>query len=205
MNPQQPNATSEKTKVSSKHDNFLATKILINLLPPEIIMRRKHNAKISLLNKVSIAALVVLIFFTSATISLRVSQSLQLKKSQSDLVYAQGQVNSLSQKGAQTALIKQKIEEIQQELGTDSKLKKSFNVITSMMPVSFKIYDMAIDRNGNINISLSSPSIFDIDSFFNDLMDPSKNGGIVSNVKLDGISWAPDSTYKFSIKILAKN
>lgn len=180
-------------------------KISINLLPPEVIFQRKQSSKLSLVSKMSIAMLVVLIFFTSATFALRISQRSQLQEAQQGLVSAQEKVSRLQGKGAQVAALKQRLSSIQTLMGSPSKTQKVFNVIAPLLPADINASELAIDEKGNIDMLASSPSIVSINNLISDLSNKDKTSNLISRIDLTSLSAGKDSVYRFGLKMIAKD
>lgn len=192
------------TKTHHSQEEPPRTRIIVNLLPSEILMERKQSYKILLINKISIAALLVLIFFASATFGLRIYQGMEFKNVQDNLVYAEGKVASLQDKEGQLLTLKQRLEQIQKLLEGDNKRKGIFNLLIFLVPSEIQISEMSVDKNGEANISLTSSQISSITTLFSNLSSKEKNGGLISKVELQGLSLGRDGVYRFALRIIPK-
>lgn len=195
----------QKENLSFEERGTSVSKITVNLLPPEVIIQRKHNSKLALVNRVSMVALVVLVFFSSTTLALRISQSFELQKAQKGLALAEGRVSSLKSREEQAAILKQRLDAIQNLMGTDAKRKAIFNLIIFLLPPEIQVSDIIVDENGNMALSLSSPSLRAIEVLTESLSNKEKSSDMVAKVDLDGLSVGKDSAYRFSLKITPKN
>lgn len=187
-----------------EESNLPNNKLMINLLPLEIILDRKQHFKLKLISKISIIALLVLIFFTSSTLALRFSQTFALKSAEEGLVIAESKVSSLKDKEGQAIALKKRLDSIASILGGDSLRKAIFNMVIYLVPSNMQVLEVNVDKNGNMNIDLSSSSLSAIQTLTDSLGDKEKNSDLISKVDLDGLSLGRDSVYHFSLKIVPK-
>ena len=180
------------------------TKISVNLLPQEILLQKGQRSKLLLINKISIFTLVVLVFFTSATLALRLIQGSALQKSQQSLVYAQDRVTSLKDKEQQIFLLKDRLDSIQSLSDLDVKRREIFNLVVFLTPPDIHILEISVDKDGNMNISLVSPSLSSIGTLVSNLGNQEKNSNLISRVELQGLSIGKDFVYRFSLRIVPK-
>lgn len=197
--PGKPKASLQTASVTP-----LAVKMTINLLPPEVMLQRKQGFKLTLANQISIAALVILIFFTSATLALRFFQNSELKAAKEELTSAEGKVNSLQSREVQIVLLKQRLASIENLTGSDLKRKAIFNLVIYLTPPNIQIIDVSVDKNGNMSLSLASSSLPSIETLFASLGDNEKNSGLISKVGLEGFSLSKDMAYRFNLSIKPK-
>lgn len=176
----------------------------INLLPREILLERLHSSKITFLNKSSVALLIILAILTSATLGIRFLQSTDLEKANQFLVLAQGSVTSQSGVETQQILLKKQLDSIDSLSGKDDKRKAIFNLVVALIPADIKVSDATVDKNGNMSLTLSSESLNSIDSLLLALSNPEKNLDLISRADLDGFSVGKDGTYRFGLKMIAK-
>lgn len=203
IKPQVSNQTKNEV-VKSEVSNLPNNHLMINLLPLEIILSRKQHSKLSLISKISVASLVVLIFFTSTTLALRFSQTFELKKSEQGLVLAESKVSNLKDQEGQAVALKQRLIAIDAILGGDAKRKSIFNMVIYLIPADLQVMEVNVDKNGNMNLVLSSASLTSIQTLINNLGDKEKNSDLISKVDLDGMSLGRDSVYNFSLRVVPK-
>lgn len=178
--------------------------IKVNLLPSEIILQRKQGSKFIFINRLSVFLLVILMFLTSATLSLRFSQGIEVKQTQDNLVYAQNKVESMRGKESDLVSLKGRLNSIQTISALDIKRKAMFNLITTLLPSDIQVSDFSIDRSGNTTLSLNSVNLYAIDNFVNNLGNKETNSNLIARVALEGLSLGKDSVYRFNLKITAK-
>lgn len=177
--------------------------ISVNLLPKDVILRRKQNSRLTLITKISTSLLLMLIFFTSATIAIRMVQRNDLQSAQQNLVHAEDKVKSFSLKEEQAIALKNKLDIIQSIMGGDTKRKEIFNTVVHLTPSDIQITDAIVDSSGAMTVSLKGSSISSIETLFSNL--GKKESGLdLSQLNLDGISLGKDSVYTFALKIVPK-
>lgn len=181
-----------------------ANHLMVNLLPLDILLKRKQHSKFAFISKVSVAVLVVLVFLTSTTFALRFSQTLKLKETEQGLVVAEGRINSLTDKEGQLVALKKRLDSISSILGGDSKRKSIFNMVVYLIPPDIQVLEVSVDKSGNMNLVLNSSSLASIQILFDDLGNKEKNSDLISKVNLEGLSLGRNSIYNFSLKITSK-
>ena len=178
--------------------------ININLLPREVVERQRKNAGLGFLNKISIIVLVVMVFFASVTLSIRLLQKLNLQTANQNLVLAQSKVGSLGDRETQLVLLKEYLSSYKTLSSADEKKKAVFSLVAFLAPSDVQFNDIGISRDGNTVISASSTSLTSIDKLMNDLTDKQKNADLVARVDVDGLSLGKDSVYRFGLKIITR-
>lgn len=178
--------------------------ILINLLPQEVLLQRKQNSKLVLVNRLSIGVLVALVFFTSTTLALRIMQNSELEGAKNGLVYATERVSGLKSKEDKTLILKERLGLITILVEGDHIRKEIFNLVVYLTPPDMQISEALVDKNGNMTASFSSPSLSAVQTLVNNLSDKEKNSDLVTKVSLEGLSLGKDSIYRFTLKVSPK-
>lgn len=179
-------------------------RITINLLPREVIEGQRKSAGIGFLNKISVVVLVVMVFFASVTLSIRLLQRFNLQTANQNLVLAQSKIDSLDDRENQLALIKEYLSSYKTLSTTDEKKKAVFSLVAFLAPPDVQFSDISISRDGNTVISASTTSLLSIDKLLNDLTDKQKNADLIAKVDVDGLSLGKDSVYRFGLKITTR-
>lgn len=177
--------------------------ISVNLLPRDVILQRKQDSRFVLINRVSIGLLVLLVFFTSAALAVRMLQRTNLEEAQDSLVLAQEKVKSYSDKEEQVVLLKDRLASIQTLIGGDSKRKEIFNTMVRLAPADLQITEASVDKSGIMTVSFSGTSLTSIQSLLTSLSKPD-TGLNLSQMNLEGLSLGKDSVYRFTLKIVPK-
>lgn len=196
-----PQVQSHKT---SEESNLPNNRLMINLLPLEIILNRKQHFKLKFISKISIIVLLILIFFTSSTLALRFSQTFELKEAEQGLAMAETKVTDLKDKEGQAIALKKRLDSISSILGSDNLRKAIFNMIIYLVPPNMQVLEVNVGKNGDMNIDLESASLSSIQILIDGLGDKEKNSDLISKVDLDGLSLGKNAVYHFSLKIIPK-
>lgn len=206
-----PNTSSPQTE--QKHEggkihssniprqHLAINKVLVNLLPPEVLLQRRQSFKLSLANKLSIVALVSLVFFSSVTLAFRLTQNAQMKNAENDLAFATEKINTLKPREQDAILLKGRLESIQKLIGGDDKRKAIFNLVVYLALPNMQISDVSVDPQGGMNISMISRTLESFDDFLSKLSHKETNSGIIQKVYLESLSMGRDGTYRFTLKI----
>lgn len=178
--------------------------ISVNLLPQDVILQRNHSAKLSLLNKLSITLLVVLTFFTSVTLTLRIAQSTELDHTRNNFAYAQDEVSGFKDKEEQLVILKRRLAGIESIIGSDTKKKALFNTILYLIPPGVQISDAEIDKKGVMSLTINTSSLDEINQYITALGSKDKNSDLVSRVDLDSLTSSKDNIYYLTLRITPK-
>lgn len=193
-----PSTPTNKTENSEK-----IQKLLVNLLPQEILIERRQSSKLALVNKLSILTLLILVFFTSATLGLRFTQNQELKLNQTNLARAENRVRGLKDKETSIVALKQRLTSIQGLIGGDNKIKGIFNLVIFLTPEDVQITEATVDKNGSMSLSMTTPSLQSLETLIDNLGTKEKNSGMISKVDMDGLSLGKDGLYRFSLKVIS--
>lgn len=178
--------------------------ININLIPQKVIQQEKRLGGLTFLNKISVAALIVMVFFGSITFGVRLLQRFNLQGANENLALAQSRVESLGDRDLQLALLKEYLSSITSISTLDEKRKAVFSLVIFLAPADIQFSDVNIGRDGNTVISASSTSLISIDKLLSDLVSPEKNAGIITKVDIDGLAYGKEGIYHFGLKVVTK-
>lgn len=179
-----------------------AKQLTVNLLPPEILLQRRANSKLSMVNKLSIVALLVLVFFTSATFALRISQGRELQVAQDGVAEAESQVTTFKDTEGQLFVLKDRLNTIASLATGDTKRRAIFNTVVSLTPAEIQISDLSIDRAGVIMVSFVSPTLSALETLIANLSSKEKSVNLISKVNLEGLAIGKDYIYRGALKII---
>ena len=182
----------------------MAEKISINLLPAEFLVEEIKKSKFYKVQAIGIGVVLVLIFLSVVTVSLRILQSNRIKSTEVEVANAENRVTSFSSKQAQLILLKNRLEAINTHLGTSSKTVEMYNLLDSLIPPSISIGTISVGAEGKVLVSASTEDFGSIDNMFSDMLNVEKNEGKVSKVLVDNISRGRDGTYRLSFTVVAQ-
>lgn len=176
-------------------------KISINLLPKEVLLQRKQSSKFATINTISVAILIILVFLSSATLAMRISQNFQLNEVKNNLTLAEQDVAVFQTKEAQLAFLKKRLEVINNLTNGDVKVKAIFNLILAIIPKDINVSEINVDKSGKMVIMISTTSLSSIETLISDLSSQEKNANLVKEINLDTLSKDKDGVYRLSLNI----
>lgn len=175
------------------------SKLSINLLPQEVLLLEKSARQKALTTRICIAILSVFVVLSLGLIILRLFQTNEVTKTETQLSAALLRVKQDEEKENVLLFLKQRINLISKILQEGKPHIQAYNLILSLSPPSIRFASINIDKNGNINISASSSDTKDLKLFFDNLVDPEKTGNKISEVVLEGVGKTSASDYRFDL------
>lgn len=176
----------------------------LNLLPEEVLAKRKQSSKFTLVNRLSILSLIALAIITSSVLFLRVTQESALKEAKEKLNSNENRLKSLTTKEKDVLLLKQRLAQIQALRGGDTTTKAIFNLIVKVLPSEIEVNDIQVDKKGRVTASLGTSSLSSIENLTSSLSDKGNSEDIISKVDMDGLSLGKTGVYRFSLVIMPK-
>lgn len=176
-------------------------KISINLLPAEFSAAELKRAKFVKIQAIGISIVLLMIFLSSLTFSLRILQNQSIKTVSGRVLATEEKITDL--KGTQASLIflKNRLDILQKYLGTQSKVISLYQFFTNQLPPSASADSISIDKENNLVVLILFQDIGEFDSLLVNLLDPQKNEGRVKEVSLDSFSRGRDGLFRVSLKL----
>lgn len=182
----------------------MITKIHVNLLPSEVLFERIQSSKLVFINKVSVGVLLVLIFITSATIALRLSQGTELKEVKEDVVKAETMAAGLQTRSSKLSSLKSRLGSIKTLLEADAKRRAIFNLVIYLIPADVTVSEVVVDAGGVMTVSLSSSSLSSIETLISNLSSKDKNSDLISRINLETLSLGGEMSYRMTLRLVPK-
>lgn len=176
-------------------------KIAINLLPIEFTEAEVKRAKFIKIQTIGVAVILVMVFLSSLSVSLRILQSQSIKSVQTQVSATEQKISDLKDRQVSLLLIKNRLAVINQYLGNSSKQTAMFILLDKLLPPSISINSTTVDKDGGILILALIPDSLALDNLMNNLTDKTKNESQIKEVALDSISRGKDGVYRVSLKI----
>jgi hypothetical protein len=173
---------------------------MINLLPPETLIASHESDRIRLVNMITISIFVVLLFFTSITLTMRFLQNLQYSKANSNLVSAQERFVDLKDKEGYVYLLKQRLSLIR-GLNSDTKKTAILNTVMSLVPSDISLTVISVTRSGGVDLSATTSSLDSFNGFISSLNNKEKSSNLINKVELISMSIGKDNVIRFSLII----
>src|SRR3990172_9854248 len=111
-------------------------KISINLLPPEIIAQEMKKAKFYKIQVVGIGIILIMIFLTALTLTLRILQSKNIAEVKASLEKSEQKISSLKSIEESIVLLKNRLSVVNQYFGVSSKQSAMYELIDKLTPPS---------------------------------------------------------------------
>lgn len=179
-------------------------KISINLLPQEFTAEEAKLGTFYKVQAVGFFIILLMIFLSIVTISLRIFQSNRIQNIQLEAAEAESKITSLSSREAQLVLLKNRLSAISQYLGVPSKQASMYTLLDSLLPPALSISSIAVGRNGEVLISALAPDSNTLDRIFTDLLDKEKTEGKIGKVSIETINRGRDGIYRVNFLVEAK-
>lgn len=177
------------------------SKIVVNLLPNEIVIERVKLAKLANINRLSIGILVALVVLSAGIFSLRFTQNGEVVHITQSLAAEEQKITSLKDKESQVIVLKQRLGDISKLNKGDEKITDMMNLIVGATPIDVEITDVAISKEGNVTVTFSSPSNEKIEELIDNLLTQGGEIGLLSKINLEGVSLGKDGIYRFGMRI----
>ncbi|MDO8576940.1 MAG: hypothetical protein Q7R82_01215 [Candidatus Daviesbacteria bacterium] len=179
-------------------------KILINLLPSEIIVRELKKAKFYKIQLTGIVVILTMIFLASLTVALRILQSHNITEVQAQLTQTEQKVSDLKSTQASLFLLKDRLAVIDEYLGVSSKQSAVYKLLDKLIPSTIVINAITVNKADGVVLLALAPDSVSLDNLMNNLTTKEKNEGNISQVSVESLNRGKDGFYRISFKIKPK-
>lgn len=176
-------------------------KIAINLLPIEFTQAEVKKAKFYKIQALGVVVILLMVFLSSLTVSLRILQSHNIKGVQTEVSAREQKISGLKDRQASLLLLKNRLTTISQYLQVPSKQTTNFMLLDKLIPPSVSISSASVDKSGNIIILSLVPDSLSLNNMIDALLDKEQNNNLIKEISLDTISRGRDGTYRVSLSI----
>ncbi len=176
-------------------------KISINLLPPEIMVEELKNAKFYRIQFIGIAIVLAMVFLASLTVALGILQSHSLAVIQATLAQEEQKVSDLKDTQTYLFFLKNRLDVINQYLGTSSAQSSMYKLLDKLIPTSALINAITIDKAGGVILLATVPDALVLDDLVSNLTTQETNEGKISQVSIETLNRGRDGFYRISLKI----
>lgn len=175
-------------------------KISINLLPLELRTQTKADIKKRLIVKLSVGILVFSIIVSALVLSWNIIQGQQLKTTSEKYQNLITKVKSNEKKEGQVFLLKKRLEFINQISQKESTQISAFNLVNNLVPPNVQLLNLAVKKNGSVELSCVTNSSQDMKVLLDNLTDPTQTEGKIKNTKV--VNFTQTQTgYTFEISL----
>lgn len=175
--------------------------ISINLLPAQFKVAQNRPDKFKIIQTVGYLFLLVLIFFSSVTVALRIFQSQEISKLESEINLSETQVLQLKSKETALAILKNRTTIISEIIESHSDQSDLYKKVNSLIPAAVLVSAFSLDSEGNVSLSAAIPDRASLTLLLNNLT-PSSQG--FKKVEIENLSRSKDGTYRANVVIKTK-
>lgn len=180
------------------------SKFQINLLPEEFSVKQKEQQKFNRVQSLSVFAVLILVFFSSVVIALRILQSQKINQLESNTVNAENKISTLKQKEATLFILKNRLTTVNQILKAPSKQTELYYFVTGLLPSNITVSSISTDKFGNVSFAAVVPDADSLDVLLNNLTDQAAFEKI-SKVEIESLSRGKDNLIRANIKVTSKS
>lgn len=173
-------------------------KININLLPAEDALKQKREKRFLLVQRVSSALLVMLIFLTAVTFGLKHLQRQNIQNLQSLAQQEETKVANFKSKESALFVLKNRLTTISQVVATSGIQADIYDLVVRGLPPSVAVSSLSIDKAGNITSSLVFPDGKTFDELLSKLLSKAQK------IEVESLSRGRDGIYRVSLKVQIK-
>lgn len=155
---------------------------LISLNQAEVV---KEDSTVQLYRILAIVA--ILIVFLSSLVVFLIIQSISPEGIRKQEIALEKDISALHTKEAKIIIVNRKIKDIKKIISKRQKYDKLVSEITNVIPQKVSASNLAINDE-KVNLAVSSDSLTSLNNLLNNLFDMVKNGKIIGNLNIDGIS-----------------
>ncbi|MDD5147263.1 MAG: hypothetical protein PHV63_01765 [Candidatus Daviesbacteria bacterium] len=176
-------------------------RILINLLPPEVMAQELKKAKFYKIQFAGIIIVLIMVFLASLTLALRILQNQSIAVIQATLAQEEQKVSDLKGTQASLFLLKNRLNGIDQYFGKSSQQSSMYKLIDKLIPVSVLVNAITIDKTGGAVVLATVPDSASLDNLVNNLTNKEVNESKISQVSVETLNRGRDGFYRIGFKI----
>lgn len=179
-------------------------KISINLLPLEYATEEIKRAKFYKVQLLGVVAILLVVFFTSLAVALRILQSQNIREVQTTLSQEEERVSRLKDRQTSLLVIKNRLSTINQYLGVTSKQVSTFNLLNQLLPPQLAISSLSVNRSGDAFIVALAADNLTLDNLVSNLISKDDKSQKISQMSIDTLTRGRDGIYRISFKLKMK-
>jgi|SRR3990167_9204003 len=177
--------------------------ISINLLPFDTALKQKKQRKFRLVQVISTSIFIVLVFLASGAVSLRILQSQDIKKIQTEVKAHENDITAQKDKESGVLVLKSRLDIISKYIGKVSKQVSNYKFISEETPESVDVSSISVENNGSMRISVLATNSQALDGFIEGLIS-TEASVIFSKVEIETLSRGRDATYRANLRLVSK-
>ena len=176
-------------------------KISINLLPAEFLQEEGKRTKFYKIQAIGIFVILLMVFFSSLSVALRILQSQSVKNVQIRVTAAEERIGQLKDTQASLILLKNRLSAINEYLNKPSAQAQLYAILGKIIPSNVGISSISIDKSGQAQVLASVPDSSTLDNLISSLVNTETNGGKIEEVSMDTVSRGKDGDYRINFRL----
>lgn len=177
--------------------------ISINLLPAEFKIDQKTQKKFQLVQRISIAILLFLIFLASASSALKILQAQDISKLRKEATVQEDRITSFKDKEVALVVLKNRLSAINQIIKSGSDNGAVYKQVSALIPPEVVITAVSVNRSGDVSMSIIAPDLLALERVLSDLTS-ARAFKAISKIELESLSRGRDSVFRSNLKISAR-
>lgn len=178
-------------------------RLSINLLPSESdeIKRRKRNLRA--IQTISTFALLLVVFFASVIVALRILQLQSIKNAASLAKSAEERTLRVQEKETSLVKLKSRLDTISSLLEEQSKQSIYYSLAEKLLPPTVTVSSISVDRLGVVTTSVVIPDSTSLDALFLNLGNEVVYDSL-AKIELESLSRSRDGFFRANLKMVPK-
>lgn len=176
--------------------------ISINLLPPETTLNLKHQNKFKVIQRISTAALLIMVFLASVTVPLRIMQDKNFQNIDAAAKSQVETIEALRTKEISLTVLKNRLSLITKVSNDPHTQTIAYNLVNNLTS-NFSVGSLQIDKNGSAAITVNFTDANSLGIFLNNVTNSIASDKL-SKVIVDSLGRGPDGIYRADFKLTLK-
>jgi hypothetical protein len=177
------------------------SKILINLLPPEIQAERSKTHKTTLVSQISFSTIAAAIIISFAVVTLSVLATLNFQKKTEQLKNSQERVASFKDTEGLMVVLKNRVADINTLMSQDSVEGAMFIAINKITPLSIRLFTFGTEKKGSVNVAGETNDTQALDEFINGMLTIDVPSGKIAGGTVNSLNQNANGMVRFDITL----
>lgn len=179
--------------------------ISINLLPVELAVVKKQQERKTLVVKISTIILAATVLLTALVLVLGITQNFNIDRLETQIKSSREKITQHKDREGLAYVLRKRIDAISGISKTDTTHALTLNLITNLLPADVKMLNFNNNKKGQMLFSGETNSSRSLQTFFDNLNNPSSHEGRILGTRIESLTLAGGSNIKFDLTILLRN
>ncbi|MBI2021695.1 hypothetical protein HYS93_02290 [Candidatus Daviesbacteria bacterium] len=176
--------------------------ININLLPIDLTLAKREEAKKSLVLQISIGLLVFTVAVAAIVLFLSLSDNFSIRNTESQISQIKEKIATYKRHEGLTFVLKDRLDGIKSLTSAGILQSQSFNLVTELMPKDMILISFNNSKKDIISLTGETTSTKSLQTFFNKLTNPSEHQGKIVSTKVENLNRSPTSVIRFELTVV---